>query len=98
MTDHELKKKFGELVDAGEASAIALAQEIESDYIVIDDLQGRKLATKLGLTVIGTLGILLKAKQVGAISLLRPVLEQVRQTDFRVTSTLIDAILRDAGE
>jgi predicted nucleic acid-binding protein len=93
-----LQQDFAAMVDAGEASAIALAREIESDYIVIDDLQARKLAIKLGLTVIGTLGILLKAKQSGLIPLLKPVLEQIKQTDFRVTSTLIEKVLRDCGE
>jgi predicted nucleic acid-binding protein len=41
---------------------------------------------------------LLKAKQMGLIALLRPVLEQIKQTDFRVTAALIEAVLRDAGE
>jgi len=60
--------------------------------------QGRKLASKLGLKVIGILGILLKAKQAGLVPLLKPVLELIKQTDFRVTATLIDAILKEAGE
>ena len=96
--DRSLQQELATIVDAGEASAITLAHEIESDYIVIDDLQARRLAIKLGLTVIGTLGILLKAKQNGLILSLRPVLEQIKQTDFRITATLIKAILFDAGE
>jgi len=98
VKNHSLQDEISAIVDAGEASAIALAREIESDYIVIDDLQARKLAIKLGLTVISTLGILLKAKQSGLIPLLRPVLEQVKRTDFRVTVTLIEKVLRDCGE
>jgi len=98
VKDHQLQQDLAAIVDAGEASAIALAREIETDYIVIDDLQARKLAIKLGLTVIGTLGILLKAKQMGLITLLRPVLEQIKRTDFRVTATLIEAVLRDSDE
>lgn len=98
VKDHLKQQEFASMVDSGEASAIALAGEVESDYIVIDDLQGRKLAMKLGLKVIGTLGILLKAKQNRLIPVLRPVLEQIKQTDFRVTDALIDVILKDAGE
>ncbi len=98
VKDRLKQQEFASMVDAGEASAIALAGEVESDYIVIDDLQGRKLASKLGLKVIGTLGILLKAKQAGLVPLLKPVLELIKQTDFRVTATLIDAILKEAGE
>jgi predicted nucleic acid-binding protein len=98
VKDRLKQREFASIVDAGEASAIALASEVEADYVVIDDLQGRKLATKLGLKVIGTLGILLKAKQAGLVPLLKPILEQIKQTDFRVTTTLMDAILKEAGE
>jgi predicted nucleic acid-binding protein len=93
-----LQSEFAQMVDPGEASAIALAHEITYDYLVTDDLQARKLSIKLGLHVVGTLGLLLKAKQIGVITLLKPVLEQMKQTDFRVTQTLIEAILRSAGE
>jgi predicted nucleic acid-binding protein len=93
-----LQNELKLLVDPGEASAIALAKEVEIDYLVTDDLQARKLAAKLGLTIIGTLGILLKAKQTGLITLLKPVLEQIEKTNFRTTTLLIDTILRDAGE
>ncbi|MFI5161058.1 MAG: DUF3368 domain-containing protein [Sphingobacteriales bacterium] len=98
VTDHNRQHEFAKIVDPGEASAIALAHEVESDYLVTDDLQARKLAVKLGLIVIGTLGILLKAKQKGLVILLKPVLEQIGQTDFRITAKLIETVLRDAGE
>jgi len=93
-----LQTELSRLVDPGEASAIALAHEIAYDYLVTDDLQARKLSIKLGLHIVGTLGLLLKAKQTGIITLLKPVLEQMKQTDFRVTQTLIEAILSSAGE
>ncbi len=98
VTDYNRQYELAKIVDPGEASAIALAHEVESDYLVTDDLQARKLAINLGLTVIGTLGILLKAKQKGLITLLKPVLEQIGQTDFRITAKLIETVLRDAGE
>ena len=98
VTNQQLQGEYEKLVDRGEASAITLANEVECDYIIIDDLQGRKLALKLGLTVIGTLGIMLKAKQAGLIHLLKPVLEQIENTNFRITPTLFETILRDAGE
>ena len=98
VTNHSLEDELALIVDPGEASAIALAHEIEIDYLVTDDLQARKLAVKLGLTIIGTLGILLKAKQKGLIELLKPVLEQIVKTNFRTTAVLIENVLRDAGE
>lgn len=98
VANKTLQNDFANIVDAGEASAFALAQEIKSDYVIIDDMQARKLAAKLGLNIIGTLGILLKAKQAGFITLLKPVLEQVEKTNFRTTTALIQSVLRDAGE
>jgi predicted nucleic acid-binding protein len=56
------------IVDEGEASAIALAHEIENKYLITDDLEARKLSIKLGLSVIGTFGVLLRAKQQRYIS------------------------------
>ena len=98
VVNHKLQDELAMIVDSGEASAIALAKEIEIDYLVTDDLHARKLSLKLGLNVIGTLGILLKAKQTGLILLLKPVFDQILTTDFRITQTLMEVVLRDAGE
>ncbi|MGQ9627379.1 MAG: DUF3368 domain-containing protein, partial [Anaerolineae bacterium] len=48
---------------AGEREAIALALELKATRLIIDDLSARRLATSLGLEVIGTLGLLLRAKR-----------------------------------
>ena len=50
-------------LDRGEAEAIALALESKADALLIDELDGRAIARKHGLSVLGTLGILLLAKQ-----------------------------------
>ena len=60
--NQSLQEEFSQYVDSGEASAIALASEISCDCIILDDLAARKLAKKLGLTIMGTLGVLLSAK------------------------------------
>ncbi len=64
-------------VDAGEAEAIVLTKELQADYILIDDLLGRQVAVQQGLTVIGSLGILLKAKQAGHVPLVRPLMDDL---------------------
>lgn len=86
------------MVDKGEASAIALAHEIENKYLITDDLEARKLSIKLGLLIIGTLGVLLRAKQEGYISAVKPFVELIKQTDFRVSDDLYQTVLRKAGE
>lgn len=93
-----LQLELTAVVDKGEASAIALAYEIENNYLITDDLKARKLAIKLGLSIIGTLGVLLRAKQEGYINAVKPFLELMKQTDFRVSDDLYQTVLRKADE
>jgi len=96
--DQTSKNKFIQYVDDGEASAIALAFETYCDYLIIDDMAGRKLAQKLGLPVKGTVGVLLLAKQYGIIPLLKPYLELIQKTNFRLSQSLAEQFKKDAGE
>ena len=64
-------------LDAGEAEAIVLSEELHADFLLIDDLKGRKFATRLGLVVVGSVGILLKAKKKGIINEVKPYLEKL---------------------
>lgn len=57
-------------VDSGEASVIALAFEKIDAILILDDLKARNLAKKLQLDFTGTLGLILKAKQLGIIPLI----------------------------
>ena len=98
VKDKSLQQKLTSVVDKGEASAIALAHEIENKYLITDDLEARKLSIKLGLSIIGTLGILLRAKQQGYIGAVKPFVELMKQTDFRVSDNLYQTVLRKAGE
>lgn len=81
-------------VDAGEASAIALAVENDDSLLVLDDIKARKLAKKLNLKLTGTLGILLKAKKVGIIKDVKPYIEKLLNTNFRISDNIITEILR----
>jgi predicted nucleic acid-binding protein len=85
-------------LDAGEASAIALAMEQEDCLVIIDELKGRKIAKRLGLAITGTLGVIIQAKRSGHVALVRPLLARIKQTDFRLNEQLEDSILKQAGE
>src|SRR3569833_2500651 len=65
VKDIALLEVFKETIDIGEASAIALAMETSNAIIIIDDLKGRKFASKMGLNFMGTLGLFVKAKEHG---------------------------------
>lgn len=92
------QKEFSKYVDSGEASAISLACETQCDYLILDDLKARKFAEKLGLQIKGTIGVLLYAKQQGAISAIKPYLELMQQTNFRMSESLIERFIEAAGE
>jgi len=59
-------------LDRGEAEVIALAQERHADLVIIDERLGRRHARRLGLRITGVLGVLLKAKQLGHVDVVRP--------------------------
>jgi predicted nucleic acid-binding protein len=93
------KQKILELqVDKGKASAIALAMELDGSVIVLDDLEARTLAKKLGITVTGTLGVLVRAKLNGSLPMVKPLLDRIKQTNFRISPALEFLTLKEAGE
>ncbi len=95
------KDKQAELeksVDNGEASTIALALELKDCILIIDDKKGRRLALELNIEITGTLGTLLKAKRMGIIPQLRPLLEKLKAIDYRISTELVEGVLKRAGE
>ncbi len=89
---------LGASLGAGESEAISLALEINARLVILDDRPARRLAHALRLPVIGTLGILLTAKQRNLLSAVRPCLDALLQRDFRIAPALHEQILIDAGE
>lgn len=85
-------------LDQGEASSIALALEQIDCLLIMDERRGRTIAQQLNLTITGTLGILLSAKQQGYITAVSPLLQAIDTTNFRLSPTLLQAVLRQAGE
>lgn len=82
----------------GESEAISLALELDADRLILDELPARSLAQSLGLTMIGTLGILLAAKRRGLIPAVREPMDVLRRAAFRVAPDLYENVLRKAGE
>lgn len=86
-------------LDRGEAEAIALAHEVGSRVILLDERDARQAASRLGHSPLGSLGLLAWAKGAGKIENLRIQLDALRrQGNFRFSDTLYEIVLREAGE
>lgn len=73
---------------------MALAKEIENPLLLLDDLKARKLARKLDLKFTGTLGVINKAKQIGVIESVCPLIDKLLKTDFRISKKIVNEFLR----
>lgn len=85
-------------VDDGEAEAIALALEVKNVIIILDDLSARRIAQQLQLKVMGTVGMLIQAKQKNIIPAIKPILESLAEANFRISDAIIDKALELADE
>jgi uncharacterized protein len=86
-------------LDDGEREAIALALEMKTQQILLDEQEARQVAQKLGLRVMGTLGILLLAKHKQIVPKVQPLLDDMIDTaQYWVKDTLYQDVLRQAGE
>jgi predicted nucleic acid-binding protein len=98
VTDKYKQQLLEMQIDKGESSAIALALETPGSTIILDDYKARKVAEQLGVSFTGTIGVIIKAKVKGIIPSIKPLLAQIRNTDFRLSSELEQQALKAAGE
>jgi uncharacterized protein len=89
---------LGLFLDQGEAETLALALELSSPVVLMDELRARKAAQRAGLQTLGVAGFLLAAKRRGLIDLVRPHLDTLVASGFRLGQHLIDEVLREAKE
>lgn len=87
-----------ESLGKGEASSISLALEIENSLLIIDEKKGRKIAEELNIEIIGSLGVLIKAKEKGVIQSVKEILKLIDKTDFRISESVRTEVLKVSGE
>lgn len=86
-------------LDEGEAAALAMATQLDADLVLLDELRGRAVAARLGVPVLGTIGLLATAKKRGIIAAARPLIAQVRaEGGLWVTEKLVAEVLARIGE
>jgi len=82
----------------GEVEAIALALSSPGSLLILDDKLGRRIARLNGVTITGTLGVLVKAKREGLLPSIASSIEALRRTTMYLTQELIETALRESGE
>lgn len=86
------------MLNPGEAEAIALAEEVNCRFLLIDERKGRNIAIRRGLPVAGLAGVLLAAKRCGFIDEVMPIVKSLGEIGYRMSQSLITEIARLAGE
>ena len=98
VQDKKLVKLLQSSLDDGESEAIALSLESGADLILLDDSDAREKARIYGLTVTGTLGVLLRAKKDRKISSLKENIIKLRESGFWVSDFIEERLLEASGE
>jgi len=83
---------------AGELAAMALTLENQDRIVLLDEMLARKTAKAAGLTVWGTLKILLEAKAQGLTRQIAPLVDKLRDTGMWISDEIHQRILVIAGE
>jgi len=97
IADKEPLKYISDL-DKGEAEVIVLANEINADLVIIDEKAGREYAEHFGIKLTGTIGILLKAKQLDLINKIEPLLKTMKENGIWLSQKFINHVLKIANE
>jgi len=99
VADHAYRARLLNELHAGEAEAVVLAREIKADNPLVDELNGRRVAIREGVHVIGLLGVVLEAKLRGLIPSAMKISERLeREAHFHVADSIQKTIFLAAGE
>lgn len=99
VQNHTLVTALCRDLDRGEAETIALALELNTDLVLIDEREGRRTAQRHGLSTLGVVGVLIEAKASGRLDLVKPQLDSLRrQAGFFLSDQLYNEALRLADE
>lgn len=85
-------------LDRGEAEVLVLAEELKANWLIIDEEKARIAARLIGLRYISTVGVLVLAKRRGLVKKIRPILDQLRRKNFRLSDRVYRRTLKEAGE
>ncbi len=96
-SEHSVRLLLSTL-DRGEAEVIVLALEHPGCLVLIDELAGRQVAESIGLSITGSVGILIHAKESGKIKNVRPYLDEMIRRGIHYSRRFVDEVLKRVGE
>lgn len=98
-TDTARVMKLRSRLGPGESEALALAVELRPAAVLMDEAVGRRVAEELGLVPLGVIGLLCRAKRVGILPAVRPILDRLEsEIGFAIGAELKTAALREVDE
>ena len=89
---------YPNVIHRGEAAVFDLARERGARLVILDDLEARRYAKRIGLPTKGTVGVLLEAKRSGLIATIKPLLDVLLENGVRLGASLVNEALQEAGE
>ena len=85
-------------MDYGESESVILYEELNADYLLIDDNKARIIAESFDVNCIGSIGLLIKAKQKGLVNELRSIFEKWLENERYFSKKMLNKILIQTGE
>lgn len=82
----------------GEREALPLAVERDADLVVLNDQEGRRVAKQRGLSVTGTIGVLVEARAAEHADSLRGELDRVLEAGLWISESFYERLLQEFGE
>jgi len=82
----------------GELEAIALYKDRDAKFLLIDDRRAKSFAKLNDVNVIGSLGVMILAKELGKVETIREDLEKLLDSDIFISESLIERVLSSVGE
>jgi len=95
--DNDFCAQLRQTLDEGEVQALHLARQLHCG-VLMDEQMGRHVAQSYQIPVVGVLGVLLNAKQSGAIPALAPLIRALQAHEYRLSNVLVQKVLLAAGE
>ena len=85
-------------LDRGESEALVLAREVGARFVLVDERAARRFCVELGLIPVGTLGVLLRAKEHGLIASIRDRIDRLSEAGFYLSEGVKQEVLNLASE